>query len=138
MWSRSECCSPELLSTIAGQGQGAVGYLLKTIPSEELARSVRAAQLGLYQFDASVGAVVVGKLTELVGSASSEKVEIPLTDRQIEVLQLVARGATNKEIAHKLDITEGTIKNYISTILNELNLRDRTQEAIFAHKNNLL
>ncbi len=117
---------------------GAVGYLLKTIPSEELARSVRAAYLGLYQFDASVGAVVVGKLTELSGSISTEKVDIPLSERQIEVLQLVARGATNKEIAHKLDISEGTVKNYISTILNELNLRDRTQAAIFAHKNNLL
>lgn len=117
---------------------GAVGYLLKTIPSEELARSVRAAHLGLYQLDASVGAVVVGKLTELAASISTEKVDIPLTERQIEVLQLVARGATNKEIAHKLDISEGTVKNYISTILNELNLRDRTQAAIFAYKNNLL
>lgn len=55
---------------------------------------------------------------------------IQLTERQIEVQQLVARGATKKEIAHKLDISEGTAKNYISTILTKPNLRDRTQAAI--------
>lgn len=117
---------------------GAVGYLLKTIPSEELARSIRAAHLGMYQFDASVGAVVVGKLTNLAQLASHKVDDIPLTERQIDVLQLVARGATNKEIAYRLKISEGTVKNYISTILNELNLRDRTQAAIFAHQHNLL
>lgn len=113
---------------------GAVGYLLKTIPSQELAQAIQAAHRGLYQFDASVGAVVIGKLASL----SHEVVDIPLTDRQIDVLRLVARGATNKEIAHKLDISEGTVKNYISSILSELDLRDRTQAAIFAYRHNLL
>lgn len=117
---------------------GAIGYLLKTIPSDELARAVKAAHHGIYQFDGAVGAVVVERLANQHKHDDRVDLSQRLTERQIAVLKLVARGATNKEIAHKLFISEGTVKNYITSILTELNLRDRTQAAIFAYKNGLL
>jgi DNA-binding NarL/FixJ family response regulator len=61
-----------------------------------------------------------------------------LTEREIEVLRLIARGATNKEIAARLVISEGTVKNHISNILSRLGLRDRTQAAIYAREQGLL
>jgi DNA-binding NarL/FixJ family response regulator len=117
---------------------GAIGYLLKTIPAGELAQTIKAAHHGIYQFDGVAGAVVVGRLAQQGRRDDVAKLNQRLTERQIDVLRLVARGATNKEIAHKLSISEGTVKNYISSILAELNLRDRTQAAIFAYKNGLL
>jgi DNA-binding NarL/FixJ family response regulator len=117
---------------------GAIGYLLKTIPADELARAIRAAHHGIYQFDGAVGAVVVERLANREKRDDAIDISTRLTERQIEVLRLVARGAANKEIAYNLSISEGTVKNYISSILTELNLRDRTQAAIFAYKNGLL
>ncbi len=61
-----------------------------------------------------------------------------LTDREVEVLRLIAKGATNREIAEQLVISEGTVKNHISNILSRLGLRDRTQAAIFARENGWL
>ena len=61
-----------------------------------------------------------------------------LTEREIEVLRLIAQGATNREIAEALVISEGTVKNHISNILSRLGLRDRTQAAIYARENSLL
>jgi DNA-binding NarL/FixJ family response regulator len=61
-----------------------------------------------------------------------------LTSREIEVLRLIAKGATNREIAEKLIISEGTVKNHISSILSRLGLRDRTQAAIYARESGLL
>lgn len=117
---------------------GAIGYLLKTIPADELGRAIQAAHHGIYQFDGAVGAVVVERLASRTKRDQLTDLSKRLTERQIEVLRLVARGATNKEIAYTLSISEGTVKNYISSILNELNLRDRTQAAIFAYENGLL
>lgn len=118
---------------------GAVGYLLKTMPSDALGRAVLAAHQGLVQFDAAVGSVVIGKLADLAADPPPlDPASISLTVRQLDVLRLVARGATNKEIAHRLGISEGTVKNIISAILSELNLRDRTQAAVFAHQHKLL
>ena len=61
-----------------------------------------------------------------------------MTSREIEVLRLIAQGATNREIASRLVISEGTVKNHISSILNRLGLRDRTQAAIYAREHGLL
>jgi len=61
-----------------------------------------------------------------------------LTDREITIVKEIAKGLTNKEIGEKLYLSEGTIKNNISTVLSKLNLRDRTQIAIFAFKNDLV
>jgi len=123
---------------------GACGYLLKNIPAPDLARAVQAAHRGVYQLDPAVASKVVASLarsTKPISSLPDPPVlsHIPdLTDREIEVLRLIAQGATNREIAGSLVISEGTVKNHISNILSRLGLRDRTQAAIYARENGLL
>jgi DNA-binding NarL/FixJ family response regulator len=65
-------------------------------------------------------------------------VAVALTLREVEVLRLIAAGATNREIARRLGVSEGTVKNHVSSILSRLGLRDRTQAAIYAHDHRLL
>jgi len=114
---------------------GAMGYLLKDTPSEELAVAIRAVHKGYTQ----LGPGIVKKLlTQFSNGAPTQSPPIPsnlaeLTPREKEVLQLIATGASNREIAHQLYISEGTVKNHVTNILNRLNLRDRTQAAIWAN-----
>lgn len=138
---------------------GASGYLLKDIPASDLAKAVHAVHKGIYQLDPSVAGKVFASLTtpqntdtsysriatshvpmEKTGSTGSshQNKTSDLTSREIEVLRLIAKGATNREIAEKLVISEGTVKNHISNILSHLGLRDRTQAAIYARENGLL
>ncbi len=117
---------------------GSCGYLLKDIPSHDLAQAVRLANAGVYQLAPEVVGKLVGDLfMEKRGKAMLSSAEIPVTPREKEVLQLLASGASNKEIATQLVISEGTVKKHITNILNTLNLRDRTQAAIYAVKHNL-
>lgn len=124
---------------------GAVGYLLKDLPAEELASAVRLAHAGIAQF----GAQATGRLTAALarhpapepGEASGANLGQQgqaLTAREADVLRLVARGATNREIAARLFLSEGTVKNHISRILARLGLRDRTHAAIYARDHGLL
>lgn len=114
---------------------GAMGYLLKDTPSEELAVAIRAVHKGYTQ----LGPGIVKKLlTQFPPFAANNSPPPPpslaeLTPREKDVLRLIAIGATNKEIAQQLYISEGTVKNHVTNILNRLNLRDRTQAAIFAN-----
>jgi DNA-binding NarL/FixJ family response regulator len=113
---------------------GAMGYLLKDTPSEELAFAIRAVYKGYTQ----LGPGIVKKLlTHFSANGANNSPPPPslseLTPREKEVLRLIAIGATNKEIAQQLYISEGTVKNHVTNILNRLNLRDRTQAAIFAN-----
>ena len=114
---------------------GAMGYLLKDTPSEELAVAIRAVHKGYTQ----LGPGIVKKLlTQFPKMTPTQSVAPPtslaeLTPREKEVLRLIAAGASNREIACKLYISEGTVKNHVTNILNRLNLRDRTQAAIFAN-----
>jgi DNA-binding NarL/FixJ family response regulator len=127
---------------------GAAGYLLKDIPAQDLANAVRLAHNGIYQLEPSIAGKLVGVLSN-AGQAKSGTGSNPestedvanqcdLTEREIDVLRLIATGATNKEIAAELVISEGTVKNHVSNILSRLNLRDRTQAAIFAREHHLL
>lgn len=123
---------------------GATGYLLKDIPSEDLAQAIQAAHKGIYQLDPAVAAKVVASLAGAPNTAG-RNIASPdrlasdnLTDREVEVLRLVAQGVTNKEIARTLNISEGTVKNHISSILSRLGLRDRTQAALYAREQGLL
>ena len=117
---------------------GAHGYLLKDTPSAELAQAIRSVDKGYTQ----MGPGLFAKAMTSPGdrhSLDSESVSSPpelasLTAREREVLQLIATGHSNKEIAQQLYITERTVKNHVNSILRSLNLRDRTQAAIFAHK----
>ncbi|MBW4667887.1 MAG: response regulator transcription factor [Cyanomargarita calcarea GSE-NOS-MK-12-04C] len=114
---------------------GAMGYLLKDTPSEELAVAIRAVHKGYTQ----LGPGIVKKLLTQFPNIPGNKTPSPptylaeLTPREKDVLQLIAKGASNREIAQKLFISEGTVKNHVTNILNRLNLRDRTQAAIIAN-----
>ncbi|MEH2268747.1 MAG: response regulator transcription factor [Nostoc sp.] len=114
---------------------GAMGYLLKDTPSEELAVAIRAVHKGYTQ----LGPGIVKKLlTQFSHSTLTQSPPVPsslaeLTPREKEVLRLIATGASNREIAQELYISEGTVKNHVTNILNRLNLRDRTQAAIWAN-----
>lgn len=114
---------------------GAMGYLLKDTPSEELAVAIRAVHKGYTQ----LGPGIVKKLlTQFQNTTATQPITIPpslaeLTPREKEVLRLIATGANNREIAQQLYISEGTVKNHVTNILNRLSLRDRTQAAIIAN-----
>jgi DNA-binding NarL/FixJ family response regulator len=119
---------------------GARGYLLKDMPARDLAQAVRLAQAGIYQLDPSVAGKLIGALGRLA-SAPAAPAPAPnpdLTERELEVLRLVAGGATNREIAERLVVSEGTVKNHISNILSRLGLRDRTEAAIYAYQHRLI
>lgn len=124
---------------VAALRAGANGYLLKDLPAAELAQAVRMAHAGVDQFAPAVTGRLLGALrpapSEPVASAGPA---VSLTGRELEVLRLVAGGATNREIARRLYVSEGTVKNHVSSILSRLGLRDRTQAAIYAHDRGLL
>jgi DNA-binding NarL/FixJ family response regulator len=111
---------------------GAAGYLLKDLPAAELAEAVRLAHAGVTQLDRAAARHVAAALSTHPAATDG------LTSRETEVLRLVAAGATNREIAARLYLSEGTVKNHISRILGRLGLRDRTQAAIYARDRGLL
>ena len=119
---------------------GAVGYLLKDIPAAELAQAVRLAHTGIYQLAPSIAGKLIGRL-DTIPPPTKPKPAPPthdLTDRELEVLRLIATGATNREIAKELVVSEGTVKNHVSNILSRLGLRDRIQAAVYAYQNQLM
>ena len=109
---------------------GAKGYLLKDTPSIELAQAIRTVNRGYTQL--APGLLEKAISNPVPTTIPSELAQ--LTSREKEVLQLIAKGYNNKEIAAQLYITERTVKNHVNSILRRLNLRDRTQAAIFANK----
>jgi DNA-binding NarL/FixJ family response regulator len=119
---------------------GASGYLLKDIPAADLAQAVRLTHTGIYQLDPSVAGKLVGALGKGNGGEGPvpPPIEHNLTDRELEVLRLIATGATNREIAAQLVVSEGTVKNHVSSILSTLGLRDRIQAALYAHEHHLI
>jgi len=117
---------------------GACGYLLKDIPVHDLAQAVKLAHAGVYQLAPEIAGKLVGNLKMRDKSKTIESSTYDLTKRELEVLSLIATGATNREIAEKLFVSEGTVKNHVSNILNRLGLRDRMQAAIFAIEHNLV
>jgi DNA-binding NarL/FixJ family response regulator len=113
---------------------GAKGYLLKDTPSEELATAIRAVHQGYTH----LGPGLFEKALNAPPVNSPIQAAIPpelasLSPREREVLRLIASGANNREIAQALYISERTVKNHVTSILSRLNLRDRTQAALFAN-----
>jgi DNA-binding NarL/FixJ family response regulator len=140
--SRAPHCRVVMLTTfddeeyvVPALRAGAAGYLLKDLPARELAGAVRMAHAGVGQFDPAATARVVAALT--TSTVDSSTGGLPLTARETDVLRLIARGATNREIATDLHLGEGTVKNHISRILTRLGLRDRTQAALYAREHGL-
>jgi DNA-binding NarL/FixJ family response regulator len=124
-----------------GLRAGAAGYLLKDVPSEQLAEAIRAAARGEAFIHPSVTRKVVAelsRLTERERVRREQPLVEPLSAREMEVLALLADGLSNQEIADRLCIAPGTVKNHVSNILSKLNARDRTQAVLQAQELGLL
>lgn len=113
---------------------GAAGYLLKDLPAAKLAEAVRLTYAGVTQLDDAAAQHVAAALSSHPAPGRVDT----LTERETDVLRLIASGSTNREIAARLFLSEGTVKNHISRILGRLGLRDRTQAAIYARDHGLL
>jgi NarL family two-component system response regulator LiaR len=119
---------------------GAQGYLLKDIPPNELVQAVREAYQGKVQLHPEIAKKLMLLAAAKEGATTSHvatESENGLTDREQEVLQLIANGMNNREIAEKLFISEKTVKTHVSNILSKLHLDDRTQAAIYALRHGL-
>lgn len=114
---------------------GAKGYLLKDMPCEELAQAIRLVHRGYSQMGPGLMEKMIDGILDST-TTETETVEpeaVNLTPRELDVLNLIGMGCTNREIARKLYITEGTVKTHVTHILNRLNLRNRAQIAIYAN-----
>jgi DNA-binding NarL/FixJ family response regulator len=120
---------------------GAAGYLLKDVASARLVEAIRATARGESILEPSVAAKVIAEFTRvssMVPAAQMEQMVEPLSERELEILALIARGASNREIGDRLFIAEGTVKNHVTRILAKLGVRDRTQAALKARELGLL
>lgn len=114
-------------SVVGAIQAGAIGYLLKDTDAQELVRAIKAASDGQVQLSPQAAARL---MREIRAPQSPEK----LTERETEVLRLVAQGLANKEIARELGIGEKTVKTHVSNILSKLDVVSRTQAALYAAK----
>lgn len=114
---------------------GAKGYLLKDMPSEELAQAILLVHRGYTQLAPGLMEKLMMNLPEddAEGAEPTPHKLVQLTPREQEVLGWIGKGNTNREIAQQLYITEGTVKTHVTHILNRLNLRNRSQLAIYAN-----
>lgn len=123
-----------------GLRAGALGYLLKDAPSEKLAEAIRAAARGESFLQPSIAAKVVAEFARLTTKRSppAQALIEPLSEREQEILALIATGATNREIGNQLFLAEGTVKNHVTNVLGKLGVRDRTQAALKAREMGLI
>jgi len=117
-----------------GLRAGAVGYLLKDASSQKLAEAIRVAARGETFLQPSVAAKVVAEFARLTrkNAEISSSLSEALSERELEILRLIAKGDSNREIADALFLAEGTVKNHVTNILGKLDVRDRTQAALKA------
>jgi len=119
---------------------GATGYLLKEISIEEVASAIRAVQNGQSLISPSMASKLLTEFAIMV-KRGDEKEQVPtprLTDREMEVLRLVARGLNNRDIAKELFISENTVKNHVRNILEKLQLHSRMEAVVYAVREKLL
>lgn len=116
---------------------GAKGYCMKGIEAEKLILAVRSIAAGATWWDANASEIIYQAVRQSEGSPRLMN-EFNLTKREIEVLTLVANGKSNQQIAEMLFITAGTVRVHVHTILQKLNVSDRTQAAIFAIQHQLI
>jgi DNA-binding NarL/FixJ family response regulator len=120
---------------------GAVGYLLKDAPSARLVDAVLSAAAGGSVLEPSVAAKVVARVAHMPSDALEPRPQplvVPLSEREVDVLRLLADGRSNREIAGTLHLAEGTVKNHVTNVLGKLGARDRTQAALRARALDLL
>lgn len=111
---------------------GATGYILKTQSTDSIVDTLRMVYRGISVFEEEVAKSISNMLKN---ETKMTYKDLNITEREFEILKLIGEGLSNKEIATKLYLSEGTVRNYITELLNKLNLRDRTQLAIFYLKN---
>ena len=113
---------------------GAIGYLLKDVSPDDLVRAVHAAHRGETQLHPEVAR----KLINEYSNRDEKRARAGLTERELDVLRQIARGGSNRDIAHELVVSEKTVKTHVSNILSRLHLADRTQAAIYAIREGLV
>jgi DNA-binding NarL/FixJ family response regulator len=111
---------------------GACGYLLKDATIEEIAGGVRAAAAGQSFVSPRVGHHVLKRLRGQAGGDDGRGEETPLSERELDILRLVAEGCDNDEIAERLYLSPRTVKNHVSSILSKLQMDNRVQAAVYA------
>lgn len=115
---------------------GASGYLLKDTPRQKIVEAIR----GTVEGKSFVDPAIAGKLLNQVASKQTQPTSIladKLTERELDVLRLIAKGINNSEIAAQLHLSEGTVRNHVSAILEKLGVSDRTQAAVIAIQHGL-
>jgi DNA-binding NarL/FixJ family response regulator len=119
-----------------GLRAGALGYLLKDVSGHDLAEAVRTVAAGGALIDPSVARKVVAEFARVAPPARQPDIGLPepLSEREQEILRLLAHGLSNREIAERLSLAQGTVKNYVTTILQKMGTRDRTQAALRARE----
>jgi DNA-binding NarL/FixJ family response regulator len=115
---------------------GAAGYLLKDVSSETLVAALQAATRGESFLQSTVTGRVVAAFARMMeeGGVRADALVLPLSPREREILAQLGTGASNKEIADRLNLAEGTVKNHVTNILSKLDVRDRTQAALRARQ----
>ena len=123
-----------------GLRAGALGYMLKDVSGAELAEAIRKVAAGGALIEPSVARKVLAEFARMAPAArpAADQMQEPLSEREQEILKLVAQGANNRQIASQLFLAEGTVKNYVSTIFDKLHVTDRTQAALRARELGLL
>ena len=120
--------------------QGAIGYILKDVSPEDFIHTIQGVYRGYMQLDPAIGRKLYQQPRLNRAARQSMRMKESLkgvTPREKQVLQLIGTGANNREISHQLNIAEKTVKNHVSSILNRLCLRDRTQLAIWVNTNRI-
>jgi DNA-binding NarL/FixJ family response regulator len=110
---------------------GAAGYLLKDTPRQSLIDAILGTASGKSYLDPAIAGKLMDQISHGI-TVPNPSLKNILSDRELEVLRLLARGLNNPEIAHRLYLSEGTVRNYVSTILTKLGVADRTQAAVLA------
>jgi DNA-binding NarL/FixJ family response regulator len=135
-------CSPILVLTTFGEDEvlwgaieaGAAGFVLKDSSAEDLIAAVRAVAGGGAWFDPAVAPRVLERYRRVVAPATRDAARIDLlTEREHDVLRLMARGATNPEVAETLHVAEATVKTHVGSIFMKLDVRDRAAAIVFAY-----
>lgn len=117
---------------------GAAGYLLKGTPRESLIAAVKGTAAGETYVDPSVAGKLFDHVARSGAPEERTKIADTLSDRELDVLRLLARGLSNTEIAQRLFLSEGTVRNYVSAVLTKLDVSDRTQAAVLALRHGLV
>lgn len=119
-----------------GLRAGAVGYLLKDVSGEELTQAIRTVAAGGGLIEPSIARKVLAEFSRLAPPTRPVEAVLidPLSEREVQILRLLIQGLTNRQISERLYLAEGTVKNYVSQILQKLGVQDRTQAALRARE----